>query len=69
MIEESALFSSQILWFTCLVSKQENLFKLTSLLNKVKAVEVKTIDMAQGQKISRILAWTFIPKEKRKDWF
>lgn len=69
MIEESALFSSQILWFTCLVSKQENLFKLTSLLNKVKAVEIKTIDMAQGQKISRILAWTFIPKEKRKDWF
>ena len=69
MIEESALFSSQILWFTCLVSKQENLFKLTSLLNKVKAVEVKTIDMAQGQKISRILAWTFVPKEKRKDWF
>lgn len=69
MIEESALFSSQILWFTCLVSKQENLFKLTSLLNKVKAVEVKTIDMAQGQKISRILVWTFIPKEKRKDWF
>lgn len=69
MIEESVLFSSQILWFTCLVSKQENLFKLTSLLNKIKAVEVKTIDMAQGQKISRILVWTFIPKEKRKDWF
>lgn len=69
MIEESALFSSQILWFTCLVSKQENLFKLTSLLKKVKAVEVKTIDMAQGQKISRILAWTFVPKENRKDCF
>ena len=69
MIEESALFSSQILWFTCLVSKQENLFKLTSLLKKVKAVEVKTIDMAQGQKISRILAWTFVPKENRKDYF
>lgn len=69
MIEESTLFSSQILWFTCLVSKQENLFKLTSLLNKVKAVEVKTIDMAQGQKISRILAWTFIPKEKKENWF
>lgn len=69
MIEESALFSSQILWFTCLVSKQENLFKLTSLLKKVKAVEVKTIDMSQGQKISRILAWTFVPKENRGNWF
>ena len=69
MIEESALFSSQILWFTCLVSKQENLFKLTLLLKKVKAVEVKTIDMSQGQKISRILAWTFVSKENRKDYF
>ncbi|MBD3904564.1 23S rRNA (adenine(1618)-N(6))-methyltransferase RlmF [Chryseobacterium sp. Ch-15] len=69
MIQESVKFSSQILWLTCLVSKKENLFKLNSLLNKVKAVEVKTIDMTQGQKISRILAWTFIPKENRKNWF
>ncbi|MCD1116838.1 23S rRNA (adenine(1618)-N(6))-methyltransferase RlmF [Chryseobacterium turcicum] len=69
MITESTSYSSQILWFTCLVSKQENLYKLTSLLKKIKTVEVKTIDMAQGQKISRILAWTFVPKENRKDWF
>ena len=69
MIQESVDFSSQILWFTCLVSKKENLFKLNSLLNKVKAVEVKTIDMTQGQKISRILAWTFVKKENRKNWF
>ncbi|PQA97544.1 23S rRNA m(6)A-1618 methyltransferase [Chryseobacterium piscicola] len=65
MIEESVLYSSQILWFTCLVSKKENLFKLTSLLKKIDALEVKIIDMAQGQKVSRILAWTFIPKNRR----
>ncbi|QIY90458.1 23S rRNA (adenine(1618)-N(6))-methyltransferase RlmF [Chryseobacterium gallinarum] len=69
MIHESALYSSQVLWFTCLVSKKENLYKLTSLLKKLKAVEVKTIDMAQGQKISRILAWTFIPQQDRRTWF
>ncbi len=68
MIEESALYSTQILWFTCLVSKKENLFKLNSLLKKVKAVEVKTIDMAQGQKVSRILAWTFVLPKERKTW-
>ncbi|GAA5090646.1 23S rRNA (adenine(1618)-N(6))-methyltransferase RlmF [Chryseobacterium ginsengisoli] len=62
MINESVLYSSQVLWFTCLVSKKDNLFKLTSLLKKLKAVEIKTIDMAQGQKISRILAWTFVPQ-------
>ena len=69
MIEESTLYSSQILWFTCLVSKKENLFKLNSLLKKVKAIEVKTIDMSQGQKLSRILAWTFFPQQERKGWF
>lgn len=68
MIEESVLHSSQILWFTCLVSKKENLFKLNSLLKKVKAVEVKTIDMTQGQKTSRILAWTFLSPQNRNQF-
>ncbi|MBD8081205.1 23S rRNA (adenine(1618)-N(6))-methyltransferase RlmF [Chryseobacterium caseinilyticum] len=68
MIEESVLYSSQILWFTTLVSKKENLSKLNSLLKKLDAFEVKTIDMAQGQKISRILAWTFVPKNRRNSF-
>ncbi len=69
MIYESFLYQSQVLWFTCLVSKKDNLYKLTTLLKKVKAVEFKTIDMAQGQKVSRMLAWTFIPQQHRNDWF
>ena len=68
MIEESALYSTQILWFTCLVSKKENLFKLISLLKKEKAIEVKTIEMSQGQKVSRILAWTFVPQQEKNNW-
>ncbi|MDH6253184.1 23S rRNA (adenine1618-N6)-methyltransferase [Chryseobacterium sp. H1D6B] len=69
MVNESILYSSQVLWFTCLVSKKDNLHKLSSLLKKVKAADFKTIDMAQGQKISRVLAWTFIPQQNRRDWF
>ncbi|SFN28925.1 23S rRNA m(6)A-1618 methyltransferase [Chryseobacterium oleae] len=69
MIEESVQYFSQVLWFTCLVSKKDNLPKLNSLLKKVKAVDIKTIDMAQGQKVSRMLAWTFIPQKERKAWF
>jgi len=68
MINESTLFSSQVFWFTCLVSKKENLYKLTQLLQKAKALEFKTVNMAQGQKISRMLAWTFIPQKDRKSW-
>ncbi|WP_336718747.1 23S rRNA (adenine(1618)-N(6))-methyltransferase RlmF [Chryseobacterium mucoviscidosis] len=68
MIRESTLYSSQILWFTCLVSKKENLSKLTFLLKKIKAVDFRIIEMSQGQKISRILAWTFIPPDKHTKW-
>lgn len=69
MINESVEFSSQVLWFTSLVSKKDNLHQLTTLLKNHKVPEFKIIDMAQGQKISRILAWTFIAKENRKNWF
>ncbi|KFC22423.1 23S rRNA (adenine(1618)-N(6))-methyltransferase RlmF [Chryseobacterium sp. FH1] len=69
MIIESVEFSSNVLWFTSLVSKKDNLHQLTTLLKNLKVPEFKTIDMAQGQKISRILAWTFVLKDSRRDWF
>ncbi|MHB1082261.1 MAG: 23S rRNA (adenine(1618)-N(6))-methyltransferase RlmF [Prosthecobacter sp.] len=59
MIEESAEFAAHCGWFTTLVSKSEHLPRLEQALRKVKAAEVKIIDMAQGQKKSRILAWRF----------
>jgi len=65
MIEQSVEFAEQCLWFSSLVSKKDNLAPLYKMLDKVKAVEVKTIDMAQGQKVSRFIAWTFIKKEQR----
>lgn len=60
MIEESTQFAKSCLWFTSLISKQETLSGCYRTLKKMKALEVKTIHMAQGQKRSRILAWTFI---------
>ena len=68
MIFESAKYPMQCLWFTTLVSKKENLSSLYKTLNKVNVVEVKTIDMAQGQKTSRILAWTFQSEAQQKNW-
>jgi len=59
MIEESAALASNCDWFTTLVSKSEHLPRLEKTLRQVKASEVRIIDMAQGQKKSRILAWTF----------
>jgi 23S rRNA (adenine1618-N6)-methyltransferase len=68
MIYESAKYSMQCLWFTTLVSKKENLSSIYKTLNKVSAVTVKTIDMAQGQKTSRIVAWTFLSEAQQKAW-
>ncbi len=68
MIYESAKYPMQVLWFTSLVSKKENLPRIYKILNKVGAATIKTIDMAQGQKTSRIVAWTFLSETQQKNW-
>jgi 23S rRNA (adenine1618-N6)-methyltransferase len=68
MIHESREFSTSCLWFSTLISKQETLNAVYYALEKEKAVEVKTIPMGQGNKISRIVAWTFLSKEKQREW-
>jgi 23S rRNA (adenine1618-N6)-methyltransferase len=60
MINESAGFAKQCLWFTTLISKKETLASCYRELERVGAFEIKTISMAQGQKIGRVLAWTFL---------
>jgi 23S rRNA (adenine1618-N6)-methyltransferase len=59
MIEQSALIPDRCRWFTTLVSKGEHLPPLRAALVNAAAVEVRVIEMAQGQKKSRVLAWTF----------
>ncbi|OFX42043.1 MAG: 23S rRNA (adenine(1618)-N(6))-methyltransferase [Bacteroidetes bacterium GWA2_30_7] len=62
MVFQSKKFANSCFWFTTLVSKQSNLRRIYTALNKVEALEIKTIPMSQGNKISRIVAWTFIDK-------
>ena len=68
MIYESAKYPMQCLWFTTLVSKQSHLSSLYKTLNKVNVAQIKTIDMAQGQKTSRIVAWTFLTETQQQNW-
>ena len=68
MAYESAKYPMQCLWFTTLVSKKDNLSSIYKTLNKVSASDIKTIDMAQGQKTSRIVAWTFMSDVQQKAW-
>jgi len=68
MIYESAKYASQCLWFTTLVSKKENLSSIYKILKKVNAISVQTIEMSQGQKNSRIVAWSFLIEKEQLSW-
>lgn len=68
MISESKQLAKQCLWFTTLVSKSERLPAIYKSLKKISVCDFRIIEMAQGQKISRILAWTFLDKEEQEEW-
>lgn len=68
MVEESALLPVSCFWFSTLVSKSDNLPGVHRALREVEALEVRTLDMAQGQKKSRIVAWTFLTPSQQQAW-
>ncbi|MBT4707417.1 MAG: 23S rRNA (adenine(1618)-N(6))-methyltransferase RlmF [Campylobacteraceae bacterium] len=68
MIKESVKFKDNCLWFTTLVSKKENLDNIYKVLKFVKVFEHQTIDMNQGNKKTRIVAWTFQDKNQQENW-
>ena len=67
MIKESLEFKNNVLWFTTLVSKKENLPLIYKKLEEIKVKEIKTIDMSCGQKITRVVAWSFFSVEEQKN--
>ncbi len=68
MIFQSKQFSSSCFWFTTLIAKQAHLKKAYSALQSVHALDIKTIPMHQGNKASRIIAWTYLSAEQQKEW-
>ncbi len=68
MVRQSIKFSDNVLWFSTLVSKQSNLRGIYRALEELEAVEVSTIPMGQGNKSSRMVAWTFQTREEQKAW-
>lgn len=68
MIEESKRVQDRCFWFTSLVARKENLTAIYRALEKAGVTQVKTIDMAQGQKVSRFVAWTFLEPAQMDYW-
>ncbi|HEY9155233.1 MAG TPA: 23S rRNA (adenine(1618)-N(6))-methyltransferase RlmF [Opitutaceae bacterium] len=65
LIEESAQLPETCAWYTTLVSKSSTLPVMEKALKTVPVRAVKQFDLMQGQKKSRIVAWTFLEKEAR----
>jgi 23S rRNA (adenine1618-N6)-methyltransferase len=59
MVLESVTFQHQVHWFTSLVSQKENLKHIKRAINKTNPSEMKVIEMEQGNKKSRFVAWTY----------
>ena len=68
MIEQSTQIPKRVLWFTTLLSKADNLTPIQAVLKKARVVDTRIIDMAQGQKQSRIVAWSFLSAGERSKW-
>lgn len=69
MINQSLAFAEQCLWFSSLVSKKENLPAAKKALTRVGARQVRVLEMAQGNKVSRVLAWTFFDEAGGREWW
>ena len=68
MVNQSVGKGHQVFWFSSLVSKDASLPEIYAALKQARVQEFKTIDMAQGQKKSRFVAWTFLNPGQRRDW-
>jgi 23S rRNA (adenine1618-N6)-methyltransferase len=68
MIAESVGLSDQVRWFTTLVASSASLPAVHRALRQVEARDIRTVAMAQGQKQSRFVAWTFLSDEARRSF-
>lgn len=68
MIIQSKKIGSSCFWFSTLISKYTNLKKVYNALKKANVETVQTLPMGQGNKSSRVVAWTFLNSEQQKFW-
>lgn len=68
MIEQSSAYAQNVLFFSSLISKEENLPAVLSVLKKTEVTEGLTLEMTQGQKRSRAVVWTFMTDRQQQEW-
>lgn len=68
MIRQSEALADNVLWFSSLVSKQEKLPQVYAEIEAIGARNLRILDMAQGQKTSRAVAWSFYTTAEQRAW-
>lgn len=68
LIDDSAQFGTTVCWFSSLVAKREHLPQLQQHAQRRGAHTIRVVPMAQGQKQSRFLAWSFLDAAQRQHW-
>ena len=68
MIQQSKKFAGNCFCFSSLISKESNLKNVYKALEQAEVFAMETIPMGQGNKISRIVVWTFLNTEEQNKW-
>lgn len=68
MIKQSKKFGSNCYLFSSLISKQSTLKSVYKVLKECEATITETITMGQGNKTSRLVAWSFLTKAEQMKW-
>ena len=68
MMQQSVAVGQQVYWFSSLVSKKEHLAPLQATLKNLGVSAQQVVEMAQGNKQSRFIAWTFLTPAQQQLW-
>ncbi|WP_298899590.1 23S rRNA (adenine(1618)-N(6))-methyltransferase RlmF [uncultured Psychroserpens sp.] len=65
---QSSLLKTNCFWYTSLVSKKEHIKSMKASLHKLGATKIEVLDLSLGNKISRVVAWTFLSDKEQQAW-
>lgn len=65
---QSSLYKTNCFWYTSLVSKKELLKSMKQSLTKLGASRIEVLELQIGNKISRVVAWSFLNEKQMQSW-
>lgn len=68
MIQQSQAVGQQVYWFSCLVAKKQHLPAIQQQLRELGVTAWQVVEMAQGNKQSRFICWSFLTPAQQQLW-